>query len=245
MILDILKDMNKYIHGIGVLATVRVEQDKKKGIALQSIGLDKQLIVHGSSELKFSDDDCVFGLGQLGQLQSLLSCPEYEENANITLAKDSSGNLSRIDFANSTGDFTNSYRLMGQQLLDTIMPKMRFLGTKWDLEIEPSLNSIKRFNLQAAANAEETSFTMKLVKSNLEINFGTPATHSGKFVFAEGIKSKTAFDNAFPIAVFQKILNLSSHAEKAELKLTNEGLMCIELNSGLITYQYLIPALSK
>lgn len=245
MILDILKDVNKYVHNIGVLSTVRIEQDKKTGISLQSIAADKQLIVHGSSELKFSDDDCVFGLGQLGQLQSLLSCPEYEENAKITLGKDPSGNLSKIDFANSSGDFTNSYRLMSQQLLDTIMPKMRFLGTKWNLELEPSLNSIKRFNLQAAANPEETSFTMRLVKTNLEVNFGTPATHSGKFIFAEGIKSKLSGDCVFPIAVFQKILNLSSHAEKAEIKLTDEGLMCIELNSGLITYQYLIPALSK
>lgn len=244
MILDILKDVNKYVHGIGILPAVRVIQNKDS-VTLQSVGPDKQIIVHATSKMKFSDDETIFGLGQLGQLSSLLNCPEYEENAVIKLGKDASGQLSKIDFANSAGDFTNSYRLMSKQLLDTLMPELKFLGSKWSMEFTPALNSVKRFNLQSAANPDETSFVIRAVNDTLEISFGTPATHSGKFVFAEGVKGKFGADCAFPITVFQKILNLSASANTATIKLTDQGLMCVQLDSGLVDYQYLIPALSK
>lgn len=245
MVLDILKDINKYIHGIGLLPAVRIEQSKK-GINLFSSTAENQLIINGSSELKFSNDECIFGLGQLGQLQSILECPEYAENAKITLGKDKSGALGNIDFVNANGDFSNSYRLMNQQFLELLMKRSEFLGgIKWGLSLTPALNSIKRFNLQAAANSEETAFTMRVVNNTLEVNFGSPATHSGRFVFADKVSGKANIDLTFPVAVFQKILNLSSHAESAEIKLSSQGLMCIELNSGLIVYQYLIPALTK
>ena len=244
MILDILKDVNKYIHGIGVLPAVRINQSKD-GIALQSVGPDQCLIVHSKSALKFSDDEIVFGLGQLGLLQSILDCPEYAENAKITLGRDDNGNLSKIDFATTNDDFTNSYRLMNKKFLDVLMPEMKYLGTKWKIELTPTLNAIKRFNLQTNANSDETTFVMKLVKDNLEVSFGNPGNHSGRFVFAEKVKGTMRGECIFPINVFQKILNLSSHAQTAAIKLTDEGLMCVSLNSGLVEYDYLIPALSK
>jgi len=244
MILDILKDVNKYMHGIGILPAVRIKQTKD-GIMLQSIGPDQVLIVHSKSALKFSDDELVFGLGQLGLLQSILDCPEYAENAKITLGRDDNKTLSKIDFANSTGDFTNSYRLMNKQYLDVLMPELQYLGNKWKIELTPNLNSIKRFNLQTNANPDETTFVMKLVKDNLEVSFGNPGNHSGRFVFAENVKGSMRGECIFPISVFQKILNLSAHAQTAHVKLTDEGLMCVSLNSGLVEYDYLIPALSK
>jgi len=242
MIQDILKDINKYVTGIGSLPAIRVTQAEDK-LSLQSIGPDKQLVVFGTSEKTFSDDDTVFGMGQLDLLQKILECSEYAENANISLARDGDGKLSKIEFANATGDFTNSYRLMSKALLDTLMPEIKFLGSKWTMELAPSLNAIKRFNLQASANSDETSFILKLVKGNLEVGFGTPATHSGKFVFAEGVTGKVT-EGAFPVAVFQKVLNLTAHANSASIKLT-EGMMCVQMDSGLVEYHFFIPALSK
>jgi len=243
MIQDLLKDLNKYVTGIGSLPAIRVNQTESK-MELQSISPDKQLVVFGFSDSKFSTDETTFGMGQLDLLQKILDCPEYEENAVISLGRDTDSKLSKVDFSNPAGDFTNSYRLMSKPLLDTLMPEIKFLGSKWNLELAPSLAAIKRFNLQAAANSDETSFIIKLVKGNLEVSFGTPATHSGKFIFAEGVNAGKVTESAFPVAVFQKVLNLTAHAATATIKLT-EGLMCVEMNSGLITYHFFIPALSK
>ena len=141
MIQDILNDINKYINGIGVVPAVRVTQDKASGIKLQATSPDKTVVINATSSLKFSDDDAVFGLGQLNQLDTILSCPEYEKDAAITITKNGD-TLNNIEFSNLAGDFSNSYRLMSKTLLDTLMPEKTFLGSKWSVELTPSLSSI-------------------------------------------------------------------------------------------------------
>lgn len=244
MIQDILNDVNKYINGIGVVPAVRVIQSPTSGVKLQATSADKTVVINAKTDLKFSDDDAVFGLGQLNQLDTILSCPEYEKDAVITITKNGDA-LSNIEFSNKAGDFTNSYRLMTKVLLDTLMPEKTFLGSKWSVELTPSLSSIKRFSLQAAANADQTSFIIKTVNGKLEIHFGTPATHSGKFVFADNIQGKTKGDCIFPVAVFQKVLNLTAGAQSSTVKITEQGLICIEIDSGLVQYQYYILGLTK
>jgi hypothetical protein len=244
MIQDILNDINKHIHGIGVVPAVRVIQTKGAGIKLQASSVDKTVVINANSKLQFSDDDAVFGLGQLGQLENILGCSEYEKDPQITITKNGEA-LTNIEFANAAGDFTNSYRLMTKTLLDTLMPEKTFLGSKWSVELTPSLASIKRFALQAASNSDQTSFIIKTVNGKLEIHFGTPATHSGKFVFADNIQGKTKGDCIFPVTVFQKVLNLTAGAQQSTVKITEQGLICIEIDSGLVQYQYYILGLTK
>lgn len=244
MIQDILNDVNKYINGIGVVPAVRVVQAPDADIKLQATSADKTVVINAKSSLRFSDDDAVFGLGQLNQLDTILNCPEYEKDAVITITKNGDA-MSNIEFSNAAGDFTNSYRLMSKTLLDTLMPEKTFLGSKWSVELTPTLSAIKRFSLQAAANSDQTSFIIKTVGGKLEIHFGTPATHSGKFVFADNIQGKTKGDCIFPVAVFQKVLNLTAGAQSSTVKITEQGLICIEIDSGLVQYQYYILGLTK
>lgn len=243
MIQDILRDVIKYVHGVGVFPAVKVDQTAN-GVTLSSTNAEKTVVMTATSALKFSDAETTFGLGQLDLLQRLLDCPEYEENVSIGLGQEGD-KLDRIEFANAAGDFTNNYRLMSKALVETLVPPTKFVGAKWAVEFAPPLASVQRFNLQASTNPGETSFVIKTVKNNLEVSFGTPATHSGRFVFANGITGKTMGDLPFSVPVFQKVLNLSAHAQSATLKMADRGLMCMTLNSGLVEYNYYLIGLSK
>lgn len=245
MIQDILQDVIKYVHGVGVFPAVRVVQTKD-GVEFYSISQDKSVVLNATSKLKFSDDELVFGLGNLDLLNKILDCPEYEENVHINLTKDSQNRLSNIEFENANGDFNNHYRLMSSQMLDTNGVKQdKFLGAKWATEFPPPVASVQRFNLQAAMNSSESSFVIKSSSKNIEVSFGTPATHSGKFVFASNVNGKVIGDVPFSIPVFQKVLNLSTQAETATLKIGERSIMCMQLNSGLVEYNYYILGLSK
>ena len=243
MIQDILRDVIKYVHGVGVFPIVRVEQTPG-GISLSSTNAEKSVVLNAYTELKFDDTTATFGLGQLDLLQRILDCPEYEENVSIGLGREGD-KLDRIEFANAAGDFTNNYRLMSKALVENQVPPTKFVGAKWAVDFVPPLASVQRFNLQASTNPSETSFVIKTVKNNLEVSFGTPATHSGRFVFANDITGKTIGDLPFSVPVFQKVLNLSSHAQSANLKMADRGLMCMTLNSGLIQYNYYMIGLTK
>jgi hypothetical protein len=244
MIQDILQDVIKYVHGVGVFPAVRIVQTKD-GIELFSTNAEKTVVLNASSKLKFSDEEIVFGLGNLDMLQKILDCPEYKENVNISLGTDAGSKLDRVEFENATGDFHNQYRLMNQKIVETIVPSNKFMGAKWSVEFVPPVSSIQRFNLQAAVNSSESSFVMKANNKNIEVSFGTPATHSGKFVFANNLPGKVVGDLPFSVPVFQKVLNLSSHAQSATLKIAERGLMCMTLDSGLVEYNYYIMGLSK
>ena len=120
MIQDILRDVIKYVHGVGVFPAVKVDQTAD-GVTLSSTNAEKTVVLTATSKLKFSDTETTFGLGQLDLLQRLLDCPEYEENVSIGLGLEGD-KLDRIEFANASGDFTNNYRLMSKALIETLVP---------------------------------------------------------------------------------------------------------------------------
>lgn len=244
MIQDILQDVIKYVHGVGVFPAVRISQNKD-GIELSSTNAEKTVVLNATSKLKFSDDELVFGLGNLDMLQKILDCPEYKENVNISLGTDAGGRLDKVEFENATCDFHNQYRLMNQKIIETIVPTNKFMGAKWSVEFAPPVSSVQRFNLQAGVNSGESSFVIKSNNKNIEVSFGTPATHSGKFVFANNVSGKVNSELPYSVPVFQKVLNLSTHAQTATLKLSDRSIMCMTLDSGLVEYNYYIMGLSK
>lgn len=245
MIQDILQDIIKYVHGVGVFSAVRVIQTKD-GIEMISMDDAKTVVLNASSSLKFSADETVFGIGKLDTLQKLLDCPEYEENATVAMHKGSDGSFDQIEFANASGDFTNNYRLMSLGFINSTIPEKRFLGAKWDVEFPPSAASVQRFNLQASANSGENSFTIKTIKDKLEVSLGSPTDNNGRFVFANGITGKLNGSLPYSTPVFQKILNLTTQSASSTIKIAeSRGTLCVTLDSGLVNYNYYLMGLSK
>jgi hypothetical protein len=243
MIKDALQDLIKYVHGVGVFPALHITQTAE-GMNISSAAADKTAVVQAETALKIGDGELVYGLGQLELLDYLLKCPEYKENEKITLVNDDDGKLSKVVFTNAAGDFTNSYRFMSQTLVETLVKAVKLKDVAWTGTCTPPVASIQRFNMQASANSSEQSFMLKSDADKLVITFGTPATHGGSFTFATGASGKVNGVQQFPVAVFQKILNLSANAKTTTMKVA-DGIMCFELDSGLVKYNFYIMALSK
>ena len=102
--------------------------------------------------------------------------------------------------------------------------------------------AIARLKLQAAAHVEETVFTVKTEHNNLGFYFGDANTHAGKFVFQNAIEGDLKHTWAYPVAQVQAILNLDG---TITMSLSDQGAMQITVDSGLATYNYILPAQSK
>jgi hypothetical protein len=241
--IDILKDIVKHTHGLGFLDLVKITGTSEE-TAVDSMAEDRSVILQGSFHKPQSEMTGTFGMPQLNKLDIHLKCPEYKENAKITVltgTRNGAETPTGIHFENEKGDFKNDYRFMNAEIINEKLKTVKFKGVKWDVEIEPTVASVQRFNFQSVANTEHNSFVVRTENGNLIFTFGDQSSHGGEFVFAEGVKGTLNKGWSWPVAQVLQILRLSDSA-KVTLHFSNEGAMMVTVDSGLGKYQYIIPA---
>ena len=99
-----------------------------------------------------------------------------------------------------------------------------------------------RLKKQASANSEEPNFTVKTDKKDLKIYFGDPSTHSGNFVFQTDVDGSLSRAWMWPVKQFISILDLVGYKK---VKISDQGVAQITVDSGIAVYTYLLPAQSK
>ena len=241
--IDILRDIVKHTHGLGFLDLVKITGDSKD-TAIDSMAEDRSVILQGSFHKPQTEMDGTFGMPQLGKLDIHLKCPEYKEKAKITVLKGTRNSTevpTGIHFENEKGDFKNDYRFMNAEIINEKLKTVKFKGVKWDVEIEPTVASVQRFNFQSIANTEHNSFVVRTENNDLVFTFGDQASHGGEFIFAGDVKGTLNKGWSWPVAQVLQILKLSDSA-KVMLHFSNEGAMMVTVDSGLGKYQYIIPA---
>ncbi len=241
--IDILKDIVKHTHGLGFLDLVKIT-GTSDATAIDSMAEDRSVILQGSFHKPQSGMIGTFGMPQLNKLDIHLKCPEYKVKANISVitgTRNSAETPTGIHFQNEKGDFKNDYRFMNAEIINEKLKTVKFKGVKWDVEIEPSVASVQRFNFQSVANTEHNSFVVRTEDGNLIFTFGDQSSHGGEFVFATDVKGTLNKGWSWPVAQVLQILKLSDSA-KVTLHFSNEGAMQVTVDSGLGKYQYIIPA---
>lgn len=241
--IDILKDIVKHTHGLGFLDLVKIT-GTSDSTAIDSMAEDRSVILQGSFHKPQTEMDGTFGMPQLGKLDIHLKCPEYKDKAKISVLKGTRNGVDTptgIHFENEKGDFKNDYRFMNAEIINEKLKTVKFKGVKWDVEIEPTVASVQRFNFQSIANTEHNSFVVRTQDNNLIFTFGDQASHGGEFVFAGDVKGTLDKGWSWPVAQVLQILKLSDSA-KVMLHFSNEGAMMVSVDSGLGKYQYIIPA---
>ena len=241
--IDILKDIVKHTHGLGFLDLVKITGTSNE-TTIDSMAEDRSVILQGSFHKPQSEMDGTFGMPQLGKLDIHLKCPEYKEKAKITVLKGTRNGAEvppGIHFENDKSDVKNDYRFMNAEIINEKLKTVKFKGVKWDVEIEPTVASVQRFNFQSIANTEHNSFVVRTENGNLIFTFGDQASHGGEFVFANGMTGTLNKGWSWPVAQVLQILKLSDSA-KVMLHFSNEGAMMVSVDSGLGKYQYIIPA---
>src|SRR5210317_1241831 len=240
---DILQDVVAHTHALGFLSLVKVSNDE--GTAIDAMAEDRSVILTGETHSKVNEFVGTFGMPNLDKLSLHLKNPEYKDNAKIDVVQaERNGETipTHIHFENAAGDFENDYRFMNKAIIEEKLKSVKFKGASWDVEFQPSMASIQRMKLQAAAHSEETIFTVKTDNSNLVFLFGDQSTHAGEFIFEAGVQGELSHAWSWPVAQVQSILNLDGDLT---MSISSAGAMKITVDSGLVSYDYILPAQSK
>ena len=240
---DILQDVVAHTHALGFLSLVKVSNDEVTSI--DSMAEDRSVILSAETHSPVNEFVGTFGMPNLDKLALHLKNPEYKENAKIDVVQaERNGETvpTHIHFENAAGDFQNDYRFMNKAIIEEKLKTVKFKGATWDVTVQPSVASIARMKLMSAAHAEEPTFNVKTVDGNLVFSFGDASTHAGEFVFQHGVEGALQHTWSWPVAQVQAILNLDG---EATMSISDQGAMKISVNSGMATYDYILPAQSK
>ena len=240
---DILQDVVAHTHALGFLAIVKVSNDD--GTAIDSMAEDRSVILSAETHNKVNEFTGTFGMPNLDKFALHLKNPEYKDNAKIQVVQaERNGETipTHIHFENTAGDFQNDYRFMNKAIIEEKLKTVKFKGAAWAVEFSPSMASIARMKLMSAAHSEEPTFNVRTTDGNLVFSFGDASTHAGEFVFQHGVEGTLAHTWSWPVAQVQAILNLDGDAT---MSISDQGAMKISLNSGMATYDYILPAQSK
>ena len=244
MNLDLLRDLVQHTVGLELFDTIRIRGTATE-TRIDAINKERQMTMEAKSLIAEPEFQGVFAMPSLGRLSAILNIPEYKENAKIELINaDRNGETvaTGLHFENEKGDFKNDYRFMSMEIINEKLKTVKFKGAKWDIEFEPTQQSIQRLKFQAAAHSEETVFQIRTEDDNLVVSFGDASTHAGSFTFQPGVTGKLKQTWSWPVVQVMSILNLPGDIT---MKIADVGAMMITVDSGIATYDYILPAQSK
>jgi len=240
---SILQDIVAHTNKLGFLNIVKITGTDQK-TSIDSMADDRTVIMYAETANPYPDMIGTYGMPQLEKLRYLLDGKEYQEDSKIevvTAERNGETIPVGLHFENKDGDFKNDYRFMNQDIINEKLKTVKFRGVKWDVEVEPTLASVQRFQFQAGANTEHTTFLAKTEGDKLTFTFGDVSSHGGEFVFATGVVGKITKAWTWPVTSVLSILKVAD-ANNTKISFSNEGAMQITLDSGLATYKYIIPA---
>jgi hypothetical protein len=241
---DYLLDLVEHTYDLGCIDLIKITGDDKE-TRIDGIADDRSVIVQGKFAKANADFMGTFGMPNLGKLKILLNLAEYKENAKINLTTmDRNGESvpNGLHFENKVGDFKNDYRFMVKEIIDDKLKAVTFKGAKWDIEFEPTMASIQRLKMMASANSEESNFRVKVEDNNLKFYFGDHSTHAGNFVFQTDVAGTIKHEWAYPVSQIIRIMDLTGDKT---MRISDQGVAEITVDSGVATYTYLLPAQSK
>jgi hypothetical protein len=242
---DYLLDIVKNTYGLGIIDLVKITGTDSE-TKIESIAEDRSVIVQAKINNPVPEFIGVFGMPNLGKLNTILNIPEYKDNAKITLNTQERNEQTvpvGLHFENAAGDFKNDYRFMSQELIsEKVKSIVNRKPIKWDVEFQPTAANIQRLKFQASANSEETTFVAKTEGTDLKFYFGDHSSHAGNLVFQNNVNGKVTKGWSWPVSAVISILNL---AGDKTFRISDEGAAQITVDTGLATYNYTLPAQSK
>jgi len=96
--------------------------------------------------------------------------------------------------------------------------------------------------MQSQAIPEADFFSVKTEDGNLVFSIGDHSTHAGSFVFHAGVQGDINGGWKYPI---RQVINILSLAGDKSMYISDMGAMKITVNSGIASYDYILPAQSK
>ena len=241
---DNLLDIVKNTYGLGIIDLVKINGTDTE-TTIEALAEDRSVIVKARVNNPLTELKGTFGMPNLGQLNTILGGPVYKENAKITLTTQERNGENvpvGLHFENAAGDFKNEYRFMSQEIVNDKLKSVKMRDVNWNVEFEPGKEATDRLKFMASTNPQETTFIAKTDDGNLKIYFGDHSTHAGNFVFQAGVDGTLSKGWSWPVNAVIGILSLTGNKKFA---ISDEGAAKITVDTGLSTYDYILPAQSK
>lgn len=242
-----LQDLISHTHTLGILPILKLTATETSTV-IESLSIEREVKLDAVTHFPVSGLDGVFGMTNLNKLDLHLKCPEYNENAVITvLTKDYDGEITPVglNFKNAYGDFENDYRFINKNIINEKIKKLKSkIEVTYDIEFKPSEANIQRLKFQANAHTEETVFSASVINGDLVFSFGgEESSYAGSFVFQSDIQYKLRNKWSWPI---QHTLNILTLKGDKTMRISDAtGGLQFEVCSGVATYTYFLPAFTK
>jgi len=241
---DHLLDLVEHSYDLGCIELVKIT-GTDKDTQLDSIAIDKSVVLQSKFHSPIAEFIGTFGMPNLGKLKILLNLEEYHEDAQITVTRQNRDGVNSpvgLHFENKVGDFKNDYRFMVSEVVTEQLKQVKMKAVTWSVEFEPTVVAIQRLKMQAQANVETPNFMAKTENGDLKFFFGDHSTHAGDFVFQSKVSGKLTRPWLWPVARFIAIMNLTGDKT---VRISDDGVTKITVNSGIAVYNYMLLGLSK
>ena len=245
---DILKDIVKHTHSLGIIQAAKVTTDKE-GTTIDAMDEERTVVLSGKLHAPVPEFEGKFGLGRLGVLSGLLTYTTEDKEGNPIEADVKVGTESRngedvtteLNFS-MPGGFDSSYRVIVSELVDAQIKTASFKGAVWNVEIMPSQKAVKDLQYFAGIlGAFDPLLTARTVNGNLVFFIGDSSTDKVELPFASNVEGELKTGWSFPLSTVLNILRLSE-TSTTTMKISDQGAMMIKVDSGLGVYEYILPA---
>ena len=108
---DYLQDIVQHTHGLGNIDLVKVTGTDSDTV-LNALAEDKSVIVEARFKSAHPDFVGIFGMPNLGKLNTILNIPEYKENPQLSIntqVEDGTDVPCGIHFENATGEIGRAH----------------------------------------------------------------------------------------------------------------------------------------
>lgn len=241
---DYLLDIVKHTLPLGATVFTQLRIDSTDtGTSISATETEKQLVLLAKTHAPIPEFSGTFGIPNLLLLNTLLNIPEYDDNANISMQSKTDGDTVipfNIHFENTAGDFKNDFRLMSQRVIESVEPKLT-MKSNFPVEFVPSVNSTTRLKYQVSAHPDEKNVQFDVENGEIRVTVGDVSSHSGNFVFHNGIDPAARYSFSVPSSFVLGALNMSGDKT---ICIGDMGIT-IKVDSGLVAYDYIIPMVTK
>lgn len=239
---DYLLDIVKHTLPLGAFAQLRIDCEDGS-TSISATETEKQLVLQAKTHAPIPEFVGTFGIPNLNLLNTLLNIPEYDESASIAMVTKQSDDAVipfNIHFKNAAGDFKNDFRLMSQKVIESVEPKLA-MRANFPVEFVPNMNSVTRLKYQVSAHPDEKVVQFDVTGGEIRASVGDASSHSGNFVFQSGVDEKARYSFAAPSSYVLGALNMTGDKK---IRMGDLGIM-ITVDSGLVSYDYIIPMVTK
>lgn len=249
---DTIQDIVRHTGGLGFIETVKItgsDEDTK----IEAMDNERTVIIKG--QLLTSEPLLVgeFGMSHLPLLQGLAVNALFKaDDATVEVKRrERNGKLvpEEIIFTGLGGKTSGTYRLMSSEL---VPDQAKFLGTSWDVEVDPSASKLKELQALAGLYSQfENHFMVKTVKNaegNNELRFYIgdegSSMHRAFLTIGDNVEGDLTGDLHWPIDKVLAILKLGAD-ENIKLQFSNRGALQISMASSVADYKFILPAKKK